>query len=298
MTLEAVATAAPPLAAGVGVVGGDGPLAADDQLVVIHHADRHRRAPPDAGVARRAPDLGAGCSVVRGDERAAVLVLVDDEAIAVEQRRSGRSVVVADRTDLRMPQHAPVQVERHQTPPAERGVHALAVRDRRGGGRAVLAVHPLRRPRGHLGLPQQRPVAAAVGEHEQPAAAVAPRGEEDAVGPDDRRRVAAARNGRAPDDVLGGAPAVRVAGAVNESLPGRSAPAGPEVRSLSLDRDHADRRRAILAAAGRRCEQNGAGTEDGGKRQAAGTHGSTSIRCEMPGAAPVSARRGDSPQAC
>ena len=245
--LEVVPAAAPQLPPRVRVVGVDRPLAADDELVVVADPDRHGRSPPDALAAGGPPDLLAGRRVVGGDETAAPLILVDDELVAVEQRRARRPVVVGDAPHLGVPQHLAVEVERGQSPAAQRDVHPLAVGGRSGRRRSVLLVRRLRRARRHLGLPAQRPVAAPVGQDVQPAAPVAARGQEDVVAPDDGRRVAASRHGRAPDDVVGGAPAVRVPGAGDETLAGRTAPAGPVPRPLARDRNHPDGRRLRVA---------------------------------------------------
>ena len=238
--LEVVSAAAPQLLPGIRVVRVDRALAADDELVVVADPDRHGRPPADALAAGGPPDLLAGRGVVGGDEAVAPLILIDDELVAVEQRRARRPVVVGDAAHLGVPEQGAVEVERRHTAAAERHVHPLAVGGGSGRCRSVLAVHRLPWPGRHLGLPQQRTVAASIRQHVETAAAVPSRRQEDAVAPDDGRRVAASRYRRAPDDVVGGAPAIRVPGVRDETLAGRSSPAGPVPRPLTGDGDHPD----------------------------------------------------------
>src|SRR5687768_8343234 len=66
--------AVPELRTGVGVIPVHAVLTVDDDLVVAIDANRHRGAPADTGVARRAPQLLAGPRIEGGDEGAPLRV--------------------------------------------------------------------------------------------------------------------------------------------------------------------------------------------------------------------------------
>ena len=65
----------------------------------------------------------AGARVEGGDERAGELILIEDDSIAVHQRRPGGSVVRVHRPESRC-QTTAVQIEGHESLAAERRVHA------------------------------------------------------------------------------------------------------------------------------------------------------------------------------
>src|SRR5207302_4959137 len=93
----------PQLLAAGRAVGIDAELAADDDLVMAADAHGDRRAPSDLFLARRLPDLLAGAPVEGRDERAGVLVLEDDDALTVQQRRTGGAVPRLDGTEALVP---------------------------------------------------------------------------------------------------------------------------------------------------------------------------------------------------
>src|SRR6185503_10667080 len=109
-----VAAAPPQLLAAIGVIGLHLLLAADDDLVTGADADRDRCAPPVAGLARRPPDVAARTRVEGGNEGSAVLVLIQDDAIAVQQRRSRSAVVRLHRAEVPLPDDLAGEVEREQ----------------------------------------------------------------------------------------------------------------------------------------------------------------------------------------
>ena len=244
--LEGAARAAPQLGPGVGVVSHDPILSVDDQLVVIADADGDRCAPPDLRVARRAPQPLTGRLVERGHERIRALILIEDDAVLVEQRRAGRPVVVVHAADSRVPDLLAGHVDRHQPAAAERGVDALTVGGHRRRRIAVLVVRPVGGPGGHGRFPLPLSVAAAIRQNRRLAAVVGGRGEEDPIAPDHWRRVPAARNRHLPDDVLRRRPRVRVRVPLDQPLARGTAPSRPVAGRFALVRDHADRRLGSL----------------------------------------------------
>ena len=106
--LEQVAVTAPQLVARGRVIGPHVAAAANNQLVVVAERDRDRSAPAHTGRAVGAPPGLAALGVDRDDERPGgapvdaarsergPLVWIDDDGVAVQQRRAGRAVVVFD----------------------------------------------------------------------------------------------------------------------------------------------------------------------------------------------------------
>ena len=166
-----------------------------------------------------------------------------------------------DAAQLRLPEQLAVEVVRVQALRPEPRVHALAVHDRRGRGEAAAAVARVvgvALPRGLL--PQHLPAVGVHRQHLQRLRAVGAhavgmrrtpcprrgasrageagladvaldrRGQEDAIAPHHRRRVAAAGDGRLPQHVLGRAPRERQAGLGRDALAVRAAELRPAVR--------------------------------------------------------------------
>jgi hypothetical protein len=115
-------------------------LAADDDFVAVADADRDRRPPPVARLARCSPDFATRTRIESGDERAAVLILVEDDAVLVEQGRSRGAVIRLHRAQIALPDDLAVEIEGEQPAGAEGNVDALAIRRGGGGGVAVLVV--------------------------------------------------------------------------------------------------------------------------------------------------------------
>ena len=166
--------------------------------VVITTAVPH----PTLSRARRLPDRLTGRLVERADERRlprrGIRVLVDEDAILVEHRRARRPVIVVDDAELVLPDDLAVEVEREQAVAAERRVDQLPVGRWRGRRKSVLVVHVLDAGLRDERLPQLLAVAARIRQHRQPLAVAVAGGEEDAIAPDNRRRVAAAGHGGLP----------------------------------------------------------------------------------------------------
>src|SRR5206468_644571 len=141
-----VAAATPDHVATVRVVGVDAVLAADDDLLLVADADRHRRAPADLFLARRLPQLRARPFVEGDDERAgaAAVVLVDDHLILVQERRAGHAVVGVHLAKALVPDLLTRGVHAQEAVVAEVSVDALAVGRWRRGGPAVLGLNTLR----------------------------------------------------------------------------------------------------------------------------------------------------------
>ena len=154
------------------------------------------------------------------------MILEDDQPVLVEQRRTGRAVIVVEGSEGSVPDHAAVEIDGDDALVAERRIDALAVGCRRRGRGAVLLMKRLGGPVGVHRLPQQLAVRAVEREHRH-APIAAGRGDEEAILPDDRRRVAAARHRGTPEHVLGGRPAIDVSRVGREALTARTAPAGP-----------------------------------------------------------------------
>src|SRR5262245_29830930 len=91
----------PELAPGVRIVCHDTTLAADDELVADAGGNHDRRSPPDGFGARRLPQRPARARVERGHEGSligtAFMILVEEDAVLVENRRARRTVIVVDR---------------------------------------------------------------------------------------------------------------------------------------------------------------------------------------------------------
>jgi hypothetical protein len=99
----------------------------DDHFIVIADTHRNRRPPANRRLPRSAPHLLSRSRAERRDEPARVLVLIQDDPILIEQWRAGCTVIVADWTEIALPEQLPVEIEREQAAAAERDVDALAV---------------------------------------------------------------------------------------------------------------------------------------------------------------------------
>src|SRR5262249_23725280 len=131
--------------------------------------------------------------------------------------------------EVLLPDELAVHVVAEDAWGAEGGEDVLAVG---GAGRRGVAVPVVRRLPGHVLrrglLPQHLAVAAAPAEDVTPPAAVVGAGQEDAVAPDDRRRVADAGQLRLPQDVLLLAPLQHDLLALDVALFGGAAPVRPQ----------------------------------------------------------------------
>src|SRR5262245_38885505 len=75
--------AAPQLASGRRIVGNHTRLTVDDHFIVIGDVDGDRRAPANRGLAAGFPQLLTGPLIEGGNERAAVLILIQDDSMFV-----------------------------------------------------------------------------------------------------------------------------------------------------------------------------------------------------------------------
>ena len=110
--------------------------------------------PQPTSASRASATSACRSRVERRDERRRALILIEDDAILVEQRRAGRAVIVVDRAEVAMPDQLAVHIDGHQAARAERGVDALAVGGRRRRGVAVLRRARARSARRRQRLPQ------------------------------------------------------------------------------------------------------------------------------------------------
>ena len=253
---------APEFVAGARIVGDDFLCARRDELDAVAGADDERRrpAPPRRPIA--APHFPAVAAIERHDERAGahlLIVLEDDELLEQHRRRPRTHAGLGDAAERLLPQQVAVEVEHVQAGRFEVGVDGRPVgRDcRRRVGVLAMAVVVHRavvdRP-----LPQLLAAARVVGQRLERVEAVDAdavgmqvpgleietemvrssvpfrrlstldrRRQEDAIAPDDRRRVAAAGNGCLPGDVLPGRPVLGIRRAARDAEAVRSAPAGP-----------------------------------------------------------------------
>src|SRR5688572_1523438 len=181
------AAATPELRAGIRVVCLHALLAVDDDLVVIDHANGDRCPPPDVGVSTGAPEIFARPSIERGDERAGELILVEDDAVLVEQRRSSGAVISLHRPEVAMPEQLAVHVHCDKATRTKRRVDTLTVGRRRRRRVAVLVVTALTRsPGGRERLPQLHAIGPAKRDDRDAPAVVVGSGQEDAIAPYDR----------------------------------------------------------------------------------------------------------------
>ena len=90
---------------------------------MVAGANHDRRAPADGLDPVRLPDLLAGLLVERADVGAcllrALVVLVDEDAVLVEDRRAGAAVGVGEAPDRVVPRDLAVEVNRHESVRAE-----------------------------------------------------------------------------------------------------------------------------------------------------------------------------------
>ena len=184
--LVSAAAASPELAAGVGIVGLHSLLSVDDHLVVIADVDGDRRAPSDRRLSRRSPDWRARARIECGDERARRLILIDDDAILVEQRRACGAVVVVDASEIPLPEDLSLEIEGEQPPAAEGHVDAFAVGGWRGRGVPVLEVRRIAPSLRRECLPQFRAVGPAKRKQRQSSAAILGGRQQNPVAPDNR----------------------------------------------------------------------------------------------------------------
>ncbi len=145
--------------AGTRVVSVDRTLAGDDELVPSRGADHDGSPPAHRRFALGGPQRVASLLVERGDERPALLILVEDHASPVQDGRARAPVVVAESADPAMPENLPVEIERRETLTAERREDSSSVGHRGGGGVAVLLVDVL----DGVGLDRRLPEKFSVG---------------------------------------------------------------------------------------------------------------------------------------
>ena len=168
------------------------------------------------------------------------MILIEQDAVLVEDGRARRAVVVVELAHGGPPEDGAFEVERDETVGAERSEDRFAVGDGRRGSVTIFRVRVLDASLRDRGLPELLARRAAIGEHRETPAGVVRRGEEDPVSPDDGRGVAFAGHRHFPDHVLRRGPAVGISGARHVALPRGSTPARPVGRALPFDGNHRD----------------------------------------------------------
>src|SRR5271155_4525631 len=100
---------------------------------MIADVDRDRRAPADARLAVGLPEQLAAALVETGEERARLLLFLGNEdAVAVQQRRTAGAVQGVQLAETVVPDLLAVEIDAQDAVVAERGVDPFAV----GAGRA------------------------------------------------------------------------------------------------------------------------------------------------------------------
>src|SRR5262249_44716711 len=135
--------------------------------------------------------------------RGALVILVDDHAVFVEKRRAGGAVIGVHLRKRLMPDLLAGEIDAQDAVVAEIGVDALAIGGRRARGMAILVLARLRLGIGGESFPKLLAVVAGQAQDRTAFAVVVGRGQEDAVFPDDRRRVAGAGQIDFPEDIFG-----------------------------------------------------------------------------------------------
>ena len=74
---------------------------------------------PVPGLAGRPPDFLPRPRIERGDEGVPVLILVENDAVLVEQRRSRGAVIRLDGPEIALPENPAVEIKGEQPPRAE-----------------------------------------------------------------------------------------------------------------------------------------------------------------------------------
>src|SRR5262249_37847836 len=223
------AFARPELLAGCWVVADHRPLAVEDQVLVFARLPQARRAPAAVRgpVPRRLP-YGFAILPVYGEEVRLVLgVAILNDQVAKQDRASAGAPRPVERPQVgARPEVLAVGVVAVQTALAEERDHPLAVGAAAGRRPAVHRMPLLRLALPGALLPEDFTVALIDAEDDALLAFLQRRGQENALAPDDGRRLAASGQRRLPHDRLrvpldGDSGFGRVAGAV------RSAPARP-----------------------------------------------------------------------
>jgi hypothetical protein len=113
------------------------------------------------------------------------MILIEDDAIAVEHGRARAPMVVVESAELLVPQELPLEVETCESVGSERCVDPFSIRHRCGRGVAVLLVDVLDAFLGNSGIPEAGSIRTAIAEERKTLALIPRSGEEDAIAPDD-----------------------------------------------------------------------------------------------------------------
>src|SRR5262245_35956058 len=234
--------ARPEFLAGVRIVALEKPLAADlvagqrhNEFVAIADLDDDRRAP---GAEDRAIDGGlvglpdglASALVERDQESLGLARAVeDDEQILVENRAGPVAPARLDCAEVALPELLAGEVIGDDASRREVGKDGFAVGDGGGGAGRILLVRCLDEVARDVLLPELLAVLAIEGDDRAPLAAVESLGEEDAVAPDDGRRVARLWQRHLPAHVLRRAPGEWQVLFRGDAVAARAAPWGPVV---------------------------------------------------------------------
>ena len=176
---------APQLTTGVRIVCVHTTLTVDDDFIMVLHANGNRRTPTDVGFAVGPPHHSPGPRFECGDERACELILVEDDAIPVHERRARGPVVHVHRAQIPLPDDGPIQVDGQQSPAAKRHIHAFPVGDWRGRRVTILGMRGSVAPFRSQRFPKTHSIGTAERENRQPPA-VECRREDHSITPDDR----------------------------------------------------------------------------------------------------------------
>ncbi len=119
--------------------------AVDDHLLAAAVGDDERGAPPGGLVAGLTPEFATTPLVESHDEVVTLMVPEHDHGVAVEGRRTALAEAVAGAhvAQVLLPKKFALQVIPIEAERSERDDQVLAVRDRRGGGEAMVLVMPL-----------------------------------------------------------------------------------------------------------------------------------------------------------
>src|SRR5262249_55092380 len=146
-------------------------------------------------------DHVAGLAIKGGNEGTDVLILENDDMLPVQQRRASRAVSRVDCAEAVMPDLLAGEIDTQQAIAAKVSVDALAIGAWCAGCEAVFAVGALAACIRCERLPEEFAIATLEAE-DRPAFGVACGRQEDAVLPQDGRRVTAAGHFDLPEDIF------------------------------------------------------------------------------------------------
>ncbi len=185
------------------IVALHGFAAGKHEFIVVANSHNDRRAPGHCSLAMVGPaDLACVLVQCDADRFGAVLVVDEDDQVLVEQRARAGAVGRVELHRVVVPEQRAAEVVAHQPARTKERDHSLAVCDRRSGREAVLVAHArFRRGCGGGLRPDGAPILNAQTMDESFGAIGRRAREENAIAPDDRRRVAESGRFAAPRDI-------------------------------------------------------------------------------------------------